>query len=251
MSEQRIATEIQTTDYLRERLSPDPRDFFYLSLSDLTLVLERYRTEEKLDLLDYGCGGSPYRSFFPNANYKRADFLQAEGDELDYVLGEDSRVGESDASFDIILSTQVAEHVTDTAGYFAECARLLRSGGRLLCSTHGYFPDHGCPYDFQRWTADGLRRDLALAGLEVKDLFKLTTGARAFFSIMDFSYGPLRSLRGGFPGVAVHAAVRVFGKIRPTLYRRLDRVRANERIVDGRDRGAPFYIGLFAVAVKP
>ena len=53
------------------------------------------------------------------------------------------------------------------------------------------------------------------------------------------------------PGTAVHAAVRVFGKIRPTLYRQLDRVRANERIVDGGDRDASFYIGLFAVAVKP
>ena len=45
---------------------------------------------------------------------------------------------------------------------------LLKPGGFLVLTTHGLFGDHGCPYDFQRWTADGLRLLLERAGFQIK-----------------------------------------------------------------------------------
>src|SRR6187431_2690649 len=101
-------TAIQDKDYLRERLEPRSGDPDYIHLSDLLMALEEFRTDEAITILDYGCGGSPYRSLFPNAEYKRADFVEM--DDLDYVIGGDSRVDERDSTFDLILSTQVAEH---------------------------------------------------------------------------------------------------------------------------------------------
>src|SRR5690242_15339421 len=112
-------TGIQDKDYVRQRLEPQLGDPDYLHLADLLAALSRFRTDEKLVILDYGCGGSPYRSLFPNAEYKRADF--GEMSDLDYAIGNDSKLDEADGIFDLILSTQVAEHVTDPDTYFAEC----------------------------------------------------------------------------------------------------------------------------------
>lgn len=41
----------------------------------------------------------------------------------------------ADGSFDLVLCTQVIEHVVDGAAAVAELARVLRSGGRLVIST--------------------------------------------------------------------------------------------------------------------
>ena len=40
-----------------------------------------------------------------------------------------------DASVDVVVTLQVIEHLRDQAGFLAECARVLRPGGRLHCST--------------------------------------------------------------------------------------------------------------------
>jgi SAM-dependent methyltransferase len=250
MSKNTLGVEIRTSDYVRERMEPHLSDFYYLALSDLKLELQKHAVDDVIDVLDYGCGGSPYRSLFPNARYKRADYLQAEGDTLDYILDDDSIVGEQNESFDLVLSTQVAEHVSSPSDYFNECFRLLRPGGRLICTTHGYFPDHGCPYDFQRWTADGLRRDLEKAGFAVERISKLTTGARAFFSMLDFSYSKLDLPKNRPAGLGVFGFRKFFAVFRPSIYRILDGARESERIVDASERNANLYIGLSAVSRK-
>ena len=83
---------------------------------------------------------------------------------LDYLTDTDGRVPEVAERFDLVLSTQVAEHLVNPACYFSEAFRLLKPGGRLIVTTHGVWEDHGAPHDFQRWTAVGLARDLARAG---------------------------------------------------------------------------------------
>jgi SAM-dependent methyltransferase len=238
-----LATLIHGNEYLRERLSPCPNDHFYLCLSDLLLALRRF-------ILDYGCGGSPYRSLFPNADYKRADYLQAGGDSLDYILSEDSRVPERDERFDLVLSTQVAEHLGHPDVYFSECSRLLKPEGRLICSTHGYFPDHGCPHDFQRWTGDGITRDLKKAGFEVEQILKLTSGSRAFFSIVDFLLADLRFSRVTPLGLSLFALSKIFRFTRSNIYRSLDSLRGRERVVDVGSDNSSFYIGLMAIGKK-
>ena len=172
-----LSQALEADGYLRERLSPRPSGFAYLHLADLREALDLHKTSEKISILDYGCGGSPYRSLFPNSEYFRADFTPCEG--LDFLLPADSSVPASDNSFDMVLSTQVLEHVPEPANYVAECFRLLKRGGILLLTTHGLFEDHGCPYDFQRWTADGLRLLLERAGFQIKGAKKLTCGPRA------------------------------------------------------------------------
>lgn len=246
-----LATIIQTDYYLRQRLAPQPGDSLYLHLSDLRLALEQIKSAEPMALLDYGSGGSPYRSLFPNAIYHRADFLQATSDRLDYQLDEYSRVDERSGTFDFIISTQVAEHVTDPVIYFTECYRLLKPGGALYCTTHGVFEDHGCPYDFQRWTADGLRRDLTNAGFAIERLEKHTTGPRALLFQLDYHLGLLVAPRRSLLGMALWLARWFMVRFRPRIHKQCDRYFDHCRVVtEALDRHA-VYIGVAALARKP
>jgi SAM-dependent methyltransferase len=117
-------------------------------------------------ILDYGCAELPYRSFFsPLAEYVGAD-LPGNPDAT-VEIAADGTLPVADAGFDAVLSTQVLEHVADPATYLAECARVLRPGGRMLLSTHGIMVFHPDPVDYWRWTAAGLERVVSQAGLEV------------------------------------------------------------------------------------
>src|SRR5688572_6193687 len=164
------------TQYLKPRIDPKPGDSFYLHLSDLKLALARHATDQPITILDFGCGGSPYQGLFPNARYHRADLPQVP--DIDYVINEFGRVNAPDATFDLVLSTQVLEHCPDPGVYLAEAKRVLRPGGKLLLTTHGMFEEHGCPYDFHRWTQFGLQRIVEAGGFRINCIQKLTTGDR-------------------------------------------------------------------------
>jgi hypothetical protein len=95
--------------------------------------------------------------------------------------------------------------------YVTECFRVLKPGGHLILTTHGLFEDHGCPYDFQRWTADGLRLLLEHADFRITGAKKLTCGPRALCFLINHG---IRQLRAP-PGPASTAAAVESRKYRP------------------------------------
>jgi SAM-dependent methyltransferase len=119
-------------------------------------------------VLDYGCASGPYRDLLPSTlEYVGADIVG--NPDADVVLNADGTVPLPDASFDLVLSSQVLEHVGDPVLYLSECTRLLRPGGALVLTTHGLMYSHRDPEDFWRWTSDGLAKVVEEAGLEVTE----------------------------------------------------------------------------------
>jgi SAM-dependent methyltransferase len=244
-----LPERITSASYAKERLEPKPGDALYLHHSDLKLAIESMRTDRDFLLLDYGCGGSPYRSFFPQADYRRADFLQAEGQHLDYRLDESSRVPEKDGVFDFILSTQVLEHVRDPHAYISEAFRLLKKGGTLYLTTHGSYPDHGCPFDYRRWTAQGLEVDLKSAGFSIPRTELVTTGPRLLFQ--QFAYR-VTSLRAPFSlfGILLFGFRGLYWLIKPWLHRMCDRYFSNNRVVRTNLEEHPSYVVVACLVQK-
>lgn len=121
-------------------------------------------------VLDAGCGEQPLRSAIEaaGATYTGLDVEQNRTGTVG-VIAPLWRVPLADASFDVILATEVLEHVADTEGAFAEMARLLRSGGRIVITTPFAYPLHELPHDYVRLTTAAIARLAERNGLTVAE----------------------------------------------------------------------------------
>ena len=249
MSHESLST-LESAEYNRCRLAPAHGDpHHYLHLSDLRLALDAFKTETQITVLDFGCGGSPYRALFPNADYRRADVVDVAN--LDYAIDAESRVMEQPEKFDLILSTQVLEHVPEPAAYLNECHRLLKKGGLLLCSTHGIFQDHGSPYDFHRWTADGLRKALENGDFRIRNILKLTTGPRALMFLVENYRNTVRFPRMSLVGLGWRLLRRAINYDLSGFHALCDKQFSLNRVVDAASLGHAFYVCLLVCAEKP
>jgi len=95
------------------------------------------------------------------------------------VFADAARLPLSDASVDAVVCLEVLEHVRDPRGALAEFARVLKPGGVMLFSMPFMYPIHDAPYDFQRLTEFGLRRDLDASGFDIIALRKTGHAVRA------------------------------------------------------------------------
>jgi SAM-dependent methyltransferase len=244
-----VRDTIIDTEYNRERLAPEPGDPLYLHLSDLRLAMDSIKSDQSIRLLDYGCGGSPYRKLFPHADYRRADFLVSPG--LDYVVGEDSCVDEVGGSFDFILSTQVLEHVSSPSSYLSEAYRLLRDGGELICTTHGVYEEHGCPYDFWRWTGYGLAKACEEVGFSVDQTLRLTTGPRAVLFLSEMYRTRFGSLPNNNLGQSLYVFLNTVHTDTAGFHRWCDEAYKDFRLTSSTERDHAFSIALLVRARKP
>ena len=110
-----------------------------------------------LRVLDVGCGDKPYYPFFAGAAREYVGVDVVPGPQVDLVGGVES-LPVPDASFDLVICTQVLEHVDDPARAVTELCRVTAPGGRVLASTHGVQVYHPSPGDYWRWTRAGLER---------------------------------------------------------------------------------------------
>lgn len=155
------------------RLSPPWHHPRYYGLRAVRHAL--YSTFQKhlapgAQVLDYGCGTAPYRPLVTQfaSNYLQAD-LAANPSAAIHIHPTTGQINLPDAAVDVVLSTQVLEHVPSPAEYLTEARRISRPDGLLILSTHGFWKYHPDPTDFWRWTAAGLHRLVSAHGWTVID----------------------------------------------------------------------------------
>ncbi len=236
--------------HVKYKTCPTPAEAEYFHYADLNEFIQSHGSEQTLVVLDYGAGASPYRKYFPNSDYRRADITGAPS--LHYKIGADSTISESDETFDLILSTQVAEHVVNPDVYFRECFRLLKKGGRLILTTHGIWDEHGSPYDFQRWTDSGMRRDLERAGFRPPKTYKITCGIRAAILIFTRALYGTTPPEGRWQRFLFKSFRFSYSRILPAIHRLVDNWWRNEKIVTSPEESAPttWYLVIAALAEK-
>jgi SAM-dependent methyltransferase len=148
------------------------------------------------------------------------------------------------AQFDLVVMTDVLEHIEDDAGALTSVAALLRPGGHLLLTVPAFrflWSAHDTAHHHRRrYTAAGLRAAIARAGL--------VAGRVSYFNCVLFPAiaavrlaGRFAGGAGGTPGLGLPAA---------PVNRALAALFAAERHVLRR-AGFPFGVSILALATAP
>jgi SAM-dependent methyltransferase len=116
-------------------------------------------------IIDIGCGYSPFIEKF---SYKRRILVDIEkrGD-IDF-LSDVQSLAIKDNSAELVLLTEVLEHVPDENKTLSEIYRILRPNGWFIVSVPFLFGVHET-VDYRRWTAQGLRKQLQEQGYNITD----------------------------------------------------------------------------------
>jgi len=130
-------------------------------------------------VLDVGAGTCPYRHCFDHCVYKTHDFKEYQGEKLggtkDYghidIESDITHLPVPDASFDVVLCTEVLEHVPEPIEALREMSRILKPGGKLFITAPLGSSLHQEPFHFYGgYTPYWYRHFAAKFGLQVKEI---------------------------------------------------------------------------------
>jgi len=200
-------------------------------------------------VLDVGAGTCPYRGLFSHTRYVTHDFKKYEGVKLggasEYgtidIVSEIGRIPVEDGSFDVVLCTEVLEHVPDPASAVAEMARILAPGGRVFLTAPLGSGLHQLPFHYYggftpawyQWALSSARLDLVQL-LPNGRFFKLLAQEVARAASL------LASARPPPPGVTPES-LRLLDDLLPTWFYELDDLVPHDQ----------FTVGYFVEGVKP
>lgn len=137
-------------------------------------------------IVDVGAGGQPFRSLVEHEGRRYVAFdYSARRVPPPHARADAQRLPLRDASCDVILATEVLEHLPDPAAALAEMARCLRPGGIAVLTVPFLFGLHEVPHDYSRPTPFALERWSADAGLAVQAMARLGTQAESLAVLCD------------------------------------------------------------------
>ena len=206
-------------------------------------------------VLDAGAGACPYRKHFPHCQYETADFCQSNRGyaPIDHVC--DLRnIPVENNRYDLVLMTQVLEHLPEPLMVLKEMCRILKPGGALWCSAPLFFEEHEAPYDFFRYTRFGMRHLLESAAFKVHSIEPLEGyfGALSYQLEAATRFLPIhpRHYGGGLRGLAaapLAASLKGAFFVLSLAFARLDLRHAMQELHGGRDERA----GMMLLADNP
>jgi 2-polyprenyl-3-methyl-5-hydroxy-6-metoxy-1,4-benzoquinol methylase len=167
------------TQFQRNRLKLDLelrdsvlRKYFSPALLCLDRALiPRLRNHASGKLLDAGCGAMPFKAALTNLvdEYHSID-IERKVPEVDFVGDLQDMKGVADESYDVILCTEVLEHVPQPEKLIVEVWRVLKSRGKFILSVPHLSRLHDEPFDYYRFTKHGLQFLLEQNGFSVLEI---------------------------------------------------------------------------------
>lgn len=119
----------------------------------------------------YNVNGSvrPYVERYGPTSYLGVDFEKGPG--VDLVANVDDLSGMYPEGFDVVISTEMLEHVEDWRSAIYNLVRLVKPGGVLVMSTRSPgFPYHPFPVDNWRYPVPVMRQIVEAADLDIFSL---------------------------------------------------------------------------------
>lgn len=158
MNKQNSKTVI--TKAVRERIYPKIWDVSYIltrsnikHFHELITILKKERSN--IRVLDLGCGEKPFEKILLN-HFEIVEYLgidMVENSMADILLDLNiERIPFEEKSFDLIILSEVLEHLYNPMFILKEALRVLKKGGYIYISTPFLFHYHEPPHDYYRYT---------------------------------------------------------------------------------------------------
>lgn len=140
-------------------------------------------------VLDVGCGEQPLRKYFESSYlYKGLDYCQNSQNNIDFLTQIDESALNIYEKFDIILCTEVFEHVFDWKAAFENISNLCSPSGLVLITCPMFYPLHEEPYDFWRPTPYALKKISELNGFTIVEEKRVGEGKDLLGTVLSYSY---------------------------------------------------------------
>jgi ubiquinone/menaquinone biosynthesis C-methylase UbiE len=149
------------------------------------LNLEKYLASG-LIVADIGCGEQPLRDRVESreAVYIGIDIIQNRSNTVDIICSAEA-IQLADQSVDIILLTDVLEHIPDLYKAFQEFTRILKPNGKIILTCPFLWFLHEEPYDYQRITPYLIQYISEKSSLEVVNIEKTGNEIEVICVILD------------------------------------------------------------------
>jgi SAM-dependent methyltransferase len=111
-----------------------------------------------IKVLDIGCGNQPLRNVIEERgwSYKSMDVSQNDLLNVD-IIGKIDEELTTTEKFDLLIVTEVMEHVLHWEKAFENFRELCKPKGKILITCPFFYPLHEVPYDFWRPTSYALK----------------------------------------------------------------------------------------------
>ncbi|WP_294536077.1 class I SAM-dependent methyltransferase [uncultured Rhodoblastus sp.] len=129
-------------------------------------LLISYTTNFTGDVVDLGCGRSPFRPLFATArHFIRVDRYAVDPEVI--VIDDPRALPLESSSVDMVLAARMLGDLPDLPAVMRELARILKPEGKILVYEAISYPQHDLPHDYWRVLPAGLEWAATGAGLSV------------------------------------------------------------------------------------
>ena len=138
-------------------------------------------------VLDLGCGDQPFYKYIKDQveEYVAVDHPDTphSKENIDFFATAYELPFE-DNHFDVVLLTQVIEHLESPEKGLTEINRVLKANGKLILSWPFLYPIHEAPRDFFRYTKYGMEHMAKETGYQIKSITPVSGFWITYFSFL-------------------------------------------------------------------
>lgn len=158
---------------------------------EIILFSKLIKKENNGSVLDFGCGKSPFRSYF--SHYKGAD-IDTINKEPDYLIDpiNNKIQGITEGSIENMISVEVIEHVPNLTAFMREASRVLKPGGLFLIVAPFVYNYHG-DNDYARYSRNYFMQNPVFEDFEI---IRMNSAPNDFTEFMTYN---LNHFLGIFP----------------------------------------------------